>query len=77
VPHPAFPAEISRELRMDLVTRLLDDMNVLGEALVAALNERDYVRTATLRASLARYALDHRICPVLRGDVRHIHPSAG
>jgi hypothetical protein len=57
VPHPAFPAEISRELRLDLVTRLLDDVNVLGEALVAALNEKDEARIASTRASLARYAL--------------------
>ena len=54
---PAFPAEISRELRLDLVTRLLDDVNVLGEALVAALNEKDDVRIASIRASLDRYVL--------------------
>jgi hypothetical protein len=54
---PAFPAEISREWRRDLVTRQLDDVSVLGEALVAALNDHDDVRIATLRASLDRYAL--------------------
>jgi hypothetical protein len=54
---PAFPAEISREWRQDLVTRLLDDVNVLAEALVAAMNEKDEARIATIRASLDRYAL--------------------
>jgi len=56
-PAPTFPAEFSREWRQDLVTRQLDDVNVLGEALVAALNEKDDVRIATIRASLDRYAL--------------------
>ena len=32
-------------------------MNVLSEALVAALSDKDEVRVATLRASLERYAL--------------------
>src|ERR1035437_6382846 len=41
----------------DIVTRQLDDVNVLGEALVAALNDRDDVRIASIRASLERYAL--------------------
>jgi hypothetical protein len=44
-------------MRQDLVTRQLDDVNVLGEALVAALNEKDDVRIATIRTSLDRYAL--------------------
>ncbi len=51
------PDAILVEWRLDLVTRLLDDVNVLGEALVAALNEKDDVRTASIRASLDRYAL--------------------
>ena len=41
----------------DIVTRQLDDVNVLGEAVVAALNDKDDVRIATIRASLDRYAL--------------------
>jgi hypothetical protein len=32
-------------------------VNVLGEAFVAALNEKDEVQTADLRASLGRFAL--------------------
>ena len=51
------PDAILVEWRLDLVTRLLDDVNVLGEALVAALNEKDDVRTTTIRASLDRFAL--------------------
>ena len=35
------PEAVLVELRRDLVTRQLDDVNVLGEALVAALNEKD------------------------------------
>ena len=45
------------EWRHDLVTRQLDDVNVLGEALVVALNDKDDVRIATIRASLDRYTL--------------------
>jgi hypothetical protein len=49
------------ELHQDLVTRQLDDVNVLGEALVAALNEKDDekddTRIATIRASLDRFTL--------------------
>jgi hypothetical protein len=45
------------ELHNDIVTRLLDDVNVLSEALVPALNEKDDVRIATIRASLDRFAL--------------------
>ena len=45
------------DLRHDLVTRQLDDVNVLGEALVAALNDHDDARAASLRASLERFAL--------------------
>ena len=51
------PVATGGALRHDLVTRQLDDVNVLGEALVAALNEKDDVRIATIRASLDRYAL--------------------
>jgi hypothetical protein len=51
------PAKSDIDLRQDLVTRLLDDVNVLGEAFVAALNEKDEVQTADLRASLGRFAL--------------------
>ncbi|HEX7500184.1 MAG TPA: hypothetical protein VF524_07740 [Polyangia bacterium] len=53
---PAFPDEISREWRQGLVTRQLDDLNVLGEALVVALNGKDDVQAATVCASLGRYA---------------------
>jgi len=56
-PTPAFPTAVSREWRHDLVTRQLDDVNVLGEALAAALNDRDDARAATLRASLERFVL--------------------
>jgi hypothetical protein len=52
-----FPAQVSLELCQDLGTRLLDDVNVLGEALVVALNEKNDVQAADLRASLDRYAL--------------------
>ncbi len=41
----------------DLVTRQLDDVNVLAEALVAAFNDKDDARVATIRASLDRYAV--------------------
>jgi len=41
----------------DLVTRQLDDVNVLSEALVAAFNDKDDARIATIRVSLERYAL--------------------
>jgi hypothetical protein len=41
----------------DIVTRQLDDVNVLAEALLAALNDKDDVRIATIRATLDRYAL--------------------
>jgi hypothetical protein len=51
------PAKSDIDLRQDLVTRQLDDVNVLGEALVAALNEKDDSRAANLRASIDRYAL--------------------
>jgi hypothetical protein len=54
---PVVPVQLSREWRQDIVTRQLDDVNVLGEALVAALSDKDEVRVATLRASLERYAL--------------------
>jgi hypothetical protein len=53
----SFPAEVLLEWRQDTVTRLLDDVNVLAEALVAAMNEKDDVRTASIRISLDRYAL--------------------
>jgi len=52
-----FPTEVLREWRQDIVTRQLDDVNVLGEALVAALNENDEERAGSVRASMARYAL--------------------
>ena len=45
------------DLRQDLVTRQLDDLNVLSEALVAALNENDDLRTGIVRVSMARFAL--------------------
>jgi hypothetical protein len=45
------------DLRHDVVTRQLDDVNVLGEALAAALNDHDDARAATLQASLERFAL--------------------
>jgi hypothetical protein len=48
------------EVHQDLVTRQLDDVNVLGEALVAALNEKDEARIATIRASLERFTLAMR-----------------
>ena len=51
------PAAALVEWRQDIVTRLLDDVNVLGEALVAALNANDGAIATTLRASLDRYAL--------------------
>jgi hypothetical protein len=54
---PSFPTQILLEWRQDTVTRLLDDVNVLGEALVAALNGQDEVRSAGIRASLDRYAM--------------------
>ncbi len=54
---PAFPIEVLLDWRHDLVARQLDDVNVLGEALVAAMNETDNVRIATLRASLERFVL--------------------
>ena len=44
-------------LRHDLVTRQLDDVNVLAEALVTALNDNDAPRIATVRASLDLYPL--------------------
>jgi len=49
-------AETSLNLRQDLVARQLDDVNVLAEALVAALNDNDAPRIATIRTSLERYA---------------------
>ena len=52
-----FPLDPRIDLHHDIVTRQLDDVNVLGEALVAALNANDDVRIATIRASLDRYAL--------------------
>lgn len=54
---PPLPSDVPRDLRQDLVTRQLDDVNVLGEALVAALNDKNEARIATIRASLDRYAL--------------------
>jgi hypothetical protein len=51
------PVATGGALRQDLVTRLLDDVNVLGEALVAALNGKDDVQAATVRALLDRHAL--------------------
>jgi hypothetical protein len=45
------------EMRPDIVTRQLDDVNVLGEALAAALRDGDAVRIEIIRASLVRYAL--------------------
>jgi hypothetical protein len=51
------PDAVLVEWRHDIVARQLDDVNVLGEALVAALNEKDDVRITTIRASLDRYAL--------------------
>jgi hypothetical protein len=51
------PAVKLADLRQDLVTRQLDDLNVLSEALVAALNENDDLRTGIVRVSMARFAL--------------------
>src|SRR5664279_4833786 len=45
------------DLCQDIVTRQLDDVNVLAEALIAAFNDKDDARIATIRASLDRYAL--------------------
>jgi len=45
------------EWRMDIVTRQLDDVNVLAEAMAMALRDDDAVRVASLRAAMARYAL--------------------
>ena len=54
---PTFPAQVSLELCQDLVTRQLDDVNVVGEALVAALNANVGANAASLRATLDRFAL--------------------
>ena len=51
------PAVKLTEWRQDVVTRQLDDVNVLAQALVVAPNENDDVRTAIARASLDRFAL--------------------
>ena len=40
-----------------LVAHQLDDVNVLAEALVAALNENDDVRSKAIRVSMDRYVL--------------------
>jgi hypothetical protein len=53
----AFPAEVLLEWRQDIVTHQLDDVNVLGEALVAALNDKDEMRITSIRASLDRFVL--------------------
>jgi hypothetical protein len=45
------------DLCQDLVARQLDDVNVLAEALVAALNENDDVRSKAIRISMDRYVL--------------------
>jgi len=50
------PATVA-SLHHDIVTRQLDDVNVLAEALAAALRDGDAVREETVRASLDRYAL--------------------
>ncbi len=51
------PDAIVLALHQDLVTRQLDDVNVLGEALVAALNDKGDACIATPRASLDRFVL--------------------
>ena len=51
------PADKLTEWRKDLVSRQLDDVNVLAEALLAALNEHDDVRSKAIRVSMDRYAL--------------------
>ena len=53
----AVPNQVLCEWRQDIVTRQLDDVNVLAEALMTALNEHDEVRADGIRASMARYAL--------------------
>ena len=53
----ANPAWKHLDLRQDLVARQLDDVNVLAEALVAALNEDDEVRSKAICVSMDRYAL--------------------
>jgi hypothetical protein len=57
VTSPTIPHDALVEWRQDLVTRQLDDVNVLGEALVAALNANDGANAANLRTSLDRFAL--------------------
>ena len=54
---PTLSDQVVDDHRQDLVARQLDDVNVLGEALVTALNDNDAPRIATLRASVDRYAL--------------------
>jgi len=54
---PTIPGATLVEWRQEIVTRLLDDVNVLGEALVAALNANDGANVTSLRASLHRFAL--------------------
>lgn len=56
-PSPAFSNEVLIDLRLDIVTRQLDDVNVLGEALVTAFNDHHDLRIATIRTSLDRYVL--------------------
>jgi len=53
----ANPACKRLDLRQDLVARQLDDVNVLAEALVTALNENDDVRSTAIRVSTDRYVL--------------------
>ena len=50
------PEAALAEWRMDIVTRQLDDVNVLAEAMAAALKDDDAVRVASIRNSMARYA---------------------
>jgi hypothetical protein len=45
------------DMCQDLVARQLDDVNVLAEALVPALNENDDVRSKAIRVSMDRYVL--------------------
>jgi hypothetical protein len=55
-PSPA-ASSLAPALRLETVAHQLDDVNVLGEALVAAFNEADDARIARTRAALDRYVV--------------------
>jgi hypothetical protein len=50
-------AEFQLAVQRDVVCHQLDDLNALGDALAVAAQENDAERIASLRESLARYAL--------------------